>query len=108
MLACLLIIRWPHNNDAPSAWGTYCNDNASYCGFGYTTSDNDLTGGTNTRFGVSTNYSGFTSSTQPVADRGTGNWAGEQDTITYKVSVSVDQQIEEYNTTITYVCTAQY
>jgi len=103
------IIRWPHDNSAPSAWGTHCNDNASFCGFGYTTNDNDLmTGGTNTRFGTSVNYSGFTSSTQPVADREIGNWTGEEDTITYKVSVSVDQHVGEYNTTITYVCTPQY
>ena len=102
------IIRWPHDNDSPSAWGSYCKDNSNFCGFGYTTNDNSLTGGTSDRFSNSTNYAGFTSSTQPVADRGDGNWEGEQDTITYKTSVSVDQQVEEYNTTITYVCTAQY
>jgi len=102
------IIRWPYNNDAPSAWGTFCKDNASFCGFGYTTNDNDLTGGTNTRFNNSTNYAGFTSSTEPVADRGIGNWQGEDDTITYKVSVPESQEPETYDITITYVCTAQY
>jgi len=100
------ISRWDYNNDAPDPWGTYCKNNASFCGFGYTTSDDNLTG--DNRFGSATEYAGFTSSTEPVADRGTGNWGGEQDTITYKVSVSETQEPETYDTTITYVCTAQY
>ncbi len=100
------IPRWDYNNDAPDPWGTYCKNNASFCGFGYTTSDDNLTG--DNRFGSATEYAGFTSSTEPVADRGTGSWKGEPDTITYKVSVPESQEPETYDTTITYVCTAQY
>ena len=102
------IPRWNHNNDDPTVWeaDSYCKNNASYCGFGYTTNDNPLTG--DNRFGDATKYAGFTSSAEPVADRGTGNWTGEPDTITYKVSVPESQAPETYDTTITYVCTAQY
>jgi hypothetical protein len=102
------IPRWLHDNATPTAWGIFCKDNENYCGFGYTTSDDNLTG--DNRFGSATKYAGFTSSTEPVADRPSDGtwWQGEQDTITYKVSVPETQAVETYDTTITYVCTAQY
>ncbi len=103
------IPRWSSDNATPTEWGTNCITNPSYCGFGYTTDDNDLTGGTVDRFATSTNFAGFTSSTEPVADRGAGTWQNEQNIITYKVSVSRTQTAAaDYNTTIEYICTAQY
>ena len=104
------IIRWPYNNVDPHTW-----ESEQY-GFGYTTNDTYLSGGlsgSDNRFATSTKYAGFATSSaaaKPVADRpndGT-SWQGQPDTITYKVSVSETQAPDTYNTTITYVCTAQY
>ena len=101
------IPRWPYNNDSPAVWNGNCvNDNE--CGFGYTTDDNSLSGGAADRFATSTKYAGFTSSTEEVADRGGGTWHGERNIITYKVSVPSSQHPAVYNTTIEYICTANY
>ena len=78
-------------------------------GFGYTTDDDSLSGGTLDRFtSGGPKYAGFTSSTEEVADRPSGSWSGEINVITYKVSVSSTQKPATYQTTIKYICTAQY
>jgi len=105
------IIRWPYSNTTPATWAGNCWQN-SECGFGYTTDDNNLSGGTSNRFATSTKYAGFATSfasAEPVADADAPVPNGDQHTITYRVSVSKTQEAaENYSTTIYYICTAQY
>jgi len=96
------IARWDASNATPTTWG------AGNYGFGYTTDDTNLSGGDPNRFATSTKYAGFTSSTEEVADRPGGSWSGATNVITYKVSVSFIQKPATYQTTITYICTANY
>lgn len=96
------------NNATPTSWTSTCWQ-GDYCGFGYTTDDNNLAGGTADRFATSTKYAGFTSSTEEVADRPGGSWYGAQNKITYKVSASPTQKpAKDYTATIHYICTANY
>jgi len=97
------ITRWDASNATPTTWG------AGNYGFGYTTDDDSLSGGTLDRFtSGGPKYAGFTSSTEEVADRDQGNWYGATNVITYKVSVSSTQTPATYQTTITFICTANY
>jgi hypothetical protein len=101
----LTISDYGSTNTSPTTW--------SGNGFGYTTSDTDLTGGTNNRFSGS-KYAGFTTtaSDNPVADH-TGpveNTAvsGEQFTVSYRVTTPSTQQAGTYNTTIQYIIVPSY
>jgi hypothetical protein len=93
------------SNSSPTTW--------SGNGFGYTTSDSDLTGGTNNRFSGS-KYAGFTTtaSSNPVADH-TGPVestaiSSEQFTISYRVTTPSTQQAGTYDTTIQYIIVPSY
>ena len=103
------IQRWPYSNSSPAAWSGTCEDNTE-CGFGYTTDDNDLAGGTSSRFNNATNYAGFATSTPGdiMADETTAVPSGSQHTITYKASVAKSKEAGTYNTTVYYICTANY
>lgn len=110
------IADWTGSNASPSIWSGNCPDN-SQCGFGYTTDDNNLSGGTADRFtNGGPNYAGFIQSGagDPVADHtanidgSTGEVSGEQFLITYKISTNSTQAAGPYATTIVYVATAEY
>ncbi|MFH1656934.1 MAG: hypothetical protein ABH919_00485, partial [bacterium] len=102
------IIRWDYANSTPATWSSTCNA-GSECGFGYTTSDNSLSGGTLTRFNNSTNYAGFaTSSPGDIIADSTSTASGAETTIEYKVSVQDVQANGDYTTTVYYICTANY
>ena len=93
------------SNASPSTW--------SGNGFGYTTSDNDLTGGTNTRFTSGTKYAGFTTSSpgDPVADHAgpiTTAISNEQFTITYRITTASSQKAGRYSTTVLYNVVPEY
>jgi hypothetical protein len=99
------IANYASANSSPTSWtGT---------GFGYTTSDNDLTGGTNTRFSSGTKYAGFTTSSpgDPVADH-TGPVlsaiSNENFTISYKVTADATKKAGKYTTTILYNVVPEY
>ena len=93
-------------NSAPTTWSGY--------GFGYTTNDSDLTGGTADRFtNGGAKYAGFTTSSpgDPVADHAgpvTSEISNEQFTISYRVSVSDTQKAGEYSTTVLYIVVPSY
>jgi len=93
-------------NSNPVAWAGY--------GFGYTTNDNDLTGGTADRFtNGGTNYAGFTTSSpgDPVADHPgpvTTAISNEQFTIGYKVAVQSTQKAAKYTTDRLYIVVPSY
>jgi hypothetical protein len=103
------IIRWPYSNSAPQSWLGTCEGSAE-CGFGYTTDDNNLGGGTSSRFNNATNYAGFATTTpgDTVADETTAVPSGSQHTITYKVSAPALQEAGIYDTTVYYICTVNY
>jgi hypothetical protein len=106
------IIRWPQENTSPQPWANTCRL-ASLCGFGYTTSDNNLTGGTANRFGGGVNYAGFVGQAQspgdPVASSATSTGAeGDNVTVTYKISAPWISLPGVYETTIYYVATVNY
>jgi hypothetical protein len=93
-------------NSAPTTWSGY--------GFGYTTNDNDLTGGTANRFtSGGAKYAGLTTSSpgDPVADHAgpvTESILNEQFTISYRVSVPSSQRAAQYNTSVLYIVVPSY
>lgn len=93
-------------NSAPTTWSGY--------GFGYSTNDSSLTGGTADRFtNGGAKYAGFTTSSpgDPVADHPgpiTTGISGEQFTISYKVAVSNTQKAANYTTTVLYIVVPSY
>lgn len=93
-------------NSAPATWaGT---------GFGYTTDDSSLTGGTADRFtNGGPKYAGFTTSTpgDPVADHPgpvTTAISNENFTVSYKVATDQMQQAATYTTTVLYIVVPSY
>ncbi|KXK07716.1 MAG: hypothetical protein UZ21_OP11001000938 [Microgenomates bacterium OLB22] len=91
-------------NASPTTWSGY--------GFGYNTSDTDLTGGTANRFSGS-KYAGFitTATGDPVADHAgpvTTEISNEQFTISYRVTTQETQKAGTYNTTALYVVIPNY
>lgn len=93
-------------NSAPTTW--------SGLGFGYTTSDNDLTGGTADRFtNGGAHYAGFTTSSpgDPVADHPgplLTPVTNEQVTISYRVTTNSSQQAASYTTEVLYIVVPSY
>ena len=93
-------------NSAPTTWSGY--------GFGYTTNDSSLTGGTADRFtNGGPKYAGFTTSSpgDPVADHPgpiLSEITNEQFTIGYRVSVSESQKPGAYTTTVLYIVVPEY
>ena len=94
-------------NSSPTTW--------SGTGFGYTTSDSDLSGGTGNRFtSGGPKYAGWVETVpgDPVADH-TANVTGspissEQFTVTYRVTGSSTGPAGKYQTTLVYTCIPQY
>lgn len=91
-------------NSAPTTW--------SGTGFGYTTNDNSLTGGTANRFSGS-KYAGFTTSApgDPVADHAGGvvtPISNEQFTISYRVTAAASTPAGAYTTTVVYLVVPSY
>lgn len=98
------IPNYASSNASPSTWAGY--------GFGYNTSDTDLTGGTANRFSGS-KYAGFTTTStgDPVADHAapvTTEISNEQFTISYKVATQDIQKAGTYSTTALYVVIPNY
>ena len=96
---------WTGTNATPTTFG-----NGSF-GFGYTTNDSSLTGGTADRFtNGGAKYAGFThvGPGQPVADRTSGPVTGSSDTITYRLAASGAQAAGTYSTVIVYVCSVTF
>jgi len=92
-------------NSAPTTW--------SGTGFGYTTNDNDLSGGTNNRFASGTKYAGFNTSSpgDPVADHQgpvTSPINNEQFTISYRVTADSSTIAGRYTTTVLYNVVPEY
>ncbi|GIW62034.1 MAG: hypothetical protein KatS3mg089_0886 [Patescibacteria group bacterium] len=92
-------------NSAPTVW--------SGTGFGYTTNDNDLSGGTNNRFASGTKYAGFTTASpgDPVADHQgpvTSPINNEQFTISYRVTADSSTKAGTYTTTVLYNVVPEY
>lgn len=93
-------------NSSPSTWSGY--------GFGYTTNDNDLTGGTADRFtDGGPKYAGFTTSSpgDPVADHAgpvTNAIIDEDFTISYRVTTDQNQKAASYSTTVLYIVVPSY
>jgi hypothetical protein len=93
-------------NAAPTVW--------TGAGFGYTTSDSDLSGGTADRFTAGgPKYAGFTTSSpgDPVADHAgpvTSPISNEQFTISYYVKATTNTSAGKYTTTILYNVVPEY
>ena len=93
-------------NSAPTTW--------SGTGFGYTTSDSSLTGGTADRFtNGGPKYAGFTTSSpgDPVADHAgpvTTAISSEPFTIGYRVTTPSTQKAAKYTTTVLYIVVPSY
>lgn len=100
------ITNYSSPNSNPTTWaGT---------GFGYTTNDSDLSGGTPDRFtNGGPNYAGFTTSSpgDPVADHAgpvTTPISNEQFTISYRITAASTQEAGKYTTTAIYIVTPEY
>lgn len=93
-------------NSSPTTWAGY--------GFGYTTNDNNLIGGTADRFtNGGPKYAGFTTSSpgDPVADHAgpvTSPIVDEQFTIGYRVTANPEQAPGNYETTVLYIVVPEY
>jgi hypothetical protein len=91
-------------NSLPSVW--------SGTGFGYTTSDTNLVGGSTNRF-VGPKYAGFTTAIpgDPVADHSAVDGlpvTNEQYTISYRVTAEDSLPAGTYSNTVNYVVVPQY
>lgn len=92
-------------NSAPTTW--------SGTGFGYTTNDTDLTGGTASRFSGS-KYAGFTTATpgDPVADHSgpieSSAISSEQFTVSYRVTADASTKAGNYQNKIIYIVLPTY
>lgn len=96
------IANYASSNSSPTTW--------SGTGFGYTTDDNNLTGGTANRFtSGGPKYAGFgtTSPGDPVADN-TGPASSEVFTISYRVTANATTPAGRYQTTVLYVIVPTY
>ncbi len=102
---------FPGTWSAPALWDNTCNiGGASYCGFGYTSSDTSVAG--SDRFAGGTKYAAY-SQTGPgdiLADHGdiASEVKNEAFTITHKVSVPASQAAATYQATLTVIVTATY
>ncbi len=105
-LGAVTIPNYTSSNSSPSAWSGY--------GFGYTTDDSSLTGGTADRFtNGGPKYAGFgtTAPGDPIADHAspiTTSVTNEQFTVSYRVSTSDTQKAGRYQTTVLYVVVPNY
>lgn len=102
----ITLANYAGTNSAPTSWtGT---------GFGYTTSDTSLTGGTADRFtNAGPNYAGFSTSTpgDPIADHPgpiLSPIANEQFTVSYRVTANATTTAGQYRTTVIYIAVPTY
>lgn len=96
------IANYASPNSSPTIW--------SGTGFGYTTDDSNLTGGTTDRFtNGGPKYAGFGTSApgDPVADN-TGPASSEVFTISYRVTANATTPAGKYQTTVLYVIVPTY
>jgi hypothetical protein len=96
---------WTGTNASPTTFG-----NGSF-GFGYSTDDSSLTGGTADRFtNPSAKFAGFvhTGPGDPVADRTSGPVSSQQNVITYRIAASGAQAAGTYDTDIVYVISVTF
>lgn len=96
------IANYTSPNSSPTTW--------SGTGFGYTTDDSNLTGGTADRFtNGGPKYAGFGTSApgDPVADN-TGPASSEVFTISYRVTANATTPAGKYQTTVLYVIVPTY
>jgi len=104
--ASVTIADYTSPNSAPTTW--------SGNGFGYTTNDSSLTGGTADRFtNGGPKYAGFTTSSpgDPVADHPgpvISSISDDAFTISYKVQTSNIQKAASYTTTVLYIVVPSY
>lgn len=97
------------NYASPAAWGTNCQTDNTYCGFGYTVNPS-------TRFSNGTLFAPYYHGApgQAAVERpgpvngSTGAISGENRTITHKVSVSSSQMAGPYQTTLLLIVTPNY
>ena len=100
------IANYASSNASPTTW--------SGNGFGYTTNDNNLAGGTVDRFtNGGPKYAGFTTSSpgDPVADHAgpvTSSISNEQFTISYRVTSPSINPAGDYTTTVLYIVVPTY
>lgn len=100
------IANYTSPNSAPTTW--------SGTGFGYTTNDSDLTGGTADRFtNGGPKYAGFTTASpgDPVADHAgpiLSPITSEPFTISYRVTTASSQKAGQYQTTVLYIVVPSY
>lgn len=100
------IANYASPNSAPTTW--------SGTGFGYTTNDNNLTGGTSDRFtNGGPKYAGFTTASpgDPVADHAgpvPSPISNEQFTVSYRVTAPANTTAGTYKTQVIYIITPQY
>jgi len=93
---------WSGTNASPTTWS------GGSFGFGYSTNDYDLQGGTSNRFS-GPNFAGFveTGFGDPVVDR-SGPSADQENIITYRIAPGAIQDAGPYQTSIVYVIVATY
>ena len=100
------IANYASPNSAPTTW--------SGTGFGYSTDDNSLTGGTGDRFtNGGPKFAGFTTSApgDPVADHSgpvLTEISNENFNISYRVSADQNTSAGTYTTTVIYVVVPEY
>ncbi len=100
------ISNYASTNANPSTWTS--------TGFGYTTNDSDLAGGTPDRFtNGGPKYAGFTTTQpgDPVADHASGivtAVVNEQFTVSYRVTASASTNAGNYQTTVLYIVVPTY
>jgi len=77
-------------------------------GWGYTTEDDDLAGGTNNRFTTASNFAGFTTSNEPIIDN-TAAFAGTETTrVGHQVGIANTTPAGTYQTTVIYTVASVY
>jgi len=103
-LACgtATISDWSGTNASPTTWS------GGSFGFGYSTNDHDLQGGTANRFS-GPNFAGFveTGFGDPVADRAEPS-SDQENVITYRIAPGAVQTAGPYQTSIIYVIVPTY
>jgi hypothetical protein len=77
-------------------------------GWGYTTEDNNLAGGTNNRFTTASNFAGFSTANEPVVDNTAAPVGTETTRVGHQVGVSATTPAGTYQTTIIYTVASVY
>lgn len=96
------ILNYSSPNSAPTAW--------SGTGFGYTTSDTTLGGGSANRFNNGTNYAGFQINNPPgdPVDDNTVPVTNDAQTISYRITATSSTPAGTYKNTVIYTIVPEY